>query len=91
MGLLGFPGGNGCGDIESNLKEDIMDWKKRIPGCFGSADCRLAGHACDLKRAAELLNECLDLQDGISYHELESALVDYMKSKGAIVSILNGN
>lgn len=55
-----------------------MNWKKKIPGSFGSADKKLAGHALDCERAAELLEAANKADVGLSeyFAEIENWLKD---------------
>lgn len=53
-----------------------MDWKSRIPGCFGDADKIFAGHQCDEERAAELRKLLKD--SAVPNQEIEEAFEDWL-------------
>jgi hypothetical protein len=57
-----------------------MSFKNKIPGCFGSADKRFAGHSCEVDRAKDMLIEAL--QETQSWGEVEGAIREYLSGQG---------
>ena len=57
-----------------------MGWKDKIPGSFGSADKKFAGHANDCERAAELLEAANKADVGLNEYLTE--IEKWLKSEG---------
>lgn len=53
-----------------------MDWKSKIPGCFGDVDKIFAGHPYDEERAAELRK--LFKEQDVSKQDIEEAFEDWL-------------
>ena len=60
-----------------------MGWKEMIPGAFGSADCKFAGHPCDRERAGALLAECLKSSQPVEYEEFIEVVKAFLLKKNA--------
>jgi len=56
-----------------------MSFKEKIPGCFGSADKKFAGHYNDVDRAKNMLIEAL--QETQSWKEFENAIREYLSKE----------
>ena len=56
-----------------------MEWKERIPGCFGSVDSIFAGHHNDEERAIELLRQCH--VEGVSLDEVLKEVEAFLRLK----------
>jgi hypothetical protein len=50
-----------------------VDWKDRVPGCFGSADVLFAVHPLDKERAKEAIKEAK--QAGATRDDFEKEMV----------------
>jgi hypothetical protein len=59
-----------------------MSWKDKIPGTFGVADKKFAGHPCDSERAAEMLK--IAIKEGVGYSDYLEGIEDWLKSQGCI-------
>jgi len=53
-----------------------MDWKSRIPGCFGKVDYKFAVHPIDENRAFDLLN--MLRKESVSWEEFESEVRSFL-------------
>jgi hypothetical protein len=62
------------------IKGEIMPFREKIPGCFGSMDKKFAGHALDVDRAKTMLIEAL--QETQSLAEFENAIKNYLVQEG---------
>lgn len=61
-----------------------MNWKNKIPGCFGDADKKFAGHPADRKRAVDLLKAASE--EDIGYDDYIEAIENWLESKGCLKS-----
>jgi len=57
-----------------------MEWKERIPRCFGSADYRFVSHPLERIRAAEMLVELVKAD--VPWPHLETAVRDFLEERG---------
>jgi hypothetical protein len=57
-----------------------VEWKDRIPKCFGSADYLFARCHPDLVRAAEMLVELV--QEAVTWPDFERAVRDFLEERG---------
>jgi hypothetical protein len=58
-----------------------MDFRSNIPGTFGDADLKFAGHQFDAERAIELLLICYKAD--VSMAELLLEVENYLRKRGA--------
>jgi hypothetical protein len=57
-----------------------MEWKDRIPKCFGSADHQFGRLHSDLVRAAEMLVELV--KENVPWPHFERAVRDFLEEEG---------
>lgn len=57
-----------------------MEWKDRIPKCFGSDDFQFGRHHSDLGRAAEMLVELV--KENVPWPHFETAVRDFLEERG---------
>lgn len=57
-----------------------MEWKERIPRCFGSADYRFVSHPLERIRAAEMLVELVN--GNVPWPHFERAVRDFLEERG---------
>ncbi len=57
-----------------------MEWKERIPQCFGAADYMFNRHPFERIRAAEMLVELVNKD--VSWPDFERAVRDFLEERG---------
>ena len=57
-----------------------MEWKKKLPGCFGEVDQKFAVHPLDRKRAYEWLGTLRD--EYVPWVDVRVAVRDHLKERG---------
>ena len=56
-----------------------MDWKSRLPGCFGTADLKFARHPSDRNQAFALLTACKE--NRIELTEIAAEMRNYITQR----------
>jgi succinate dehydrogenase/fumarate reductase flavoprotein subunit len=59
-----------------------MNWKQRVPGCFGAQDLKWGSHVLDQQRAKQMLKDAIDA--GATMAEIVAEAQAYLQGKGAL-------
>ena len=57
-----------------------MNWKDKLPACFGCEDHVFASHSMDEKRGKQMMEDAFS--SGASINDLLEAVTQYLTSKG---------